>query len=302
MHRLAIAILVCAAAIGCGGSDGSASSSQAGGFDEQRAFADLAAQVDLGPRPSGTRAARRAAKLIRRGLQRADAERVRVQRPYRNVLATIPGSRPGAVVVGAHYDTKSGIRNFVGANDGASGVAILLELARTLPRPLPGPSVQLVFFDAEEARGDRDFESDGTRGSRQYVRYARHARRARQGAPALKSIDAMVLFDMIGDCDLDVPLEANSSRRLYRTFADAAAGLHDGDPAPFAGRTFAIADDHIPFIEAGIPALDLIDFDYGPGPPPGAYWHTAEDTVDKVCPASLDAIGEAALVAIPKIR
>ena len=85
------------------------------------------------------------------------------------MLGTIPGFRPGTVVVGAHYDTKDAIPGFVGANDGASGVAVLLELARTLPRPLPGPSVQLVAFDAEEARGDRDFEPDGTRGSRQYV-------------------------------------------------------------------------------------------------------------------------------------
>ncbi len=299
MHRIATALVVCAAVVGCGGSEESASGSQSGGFDGDRALEDLAAQVDLGPRPSGTRPARRAAKLIRRGLERAGADDVRIQRPYRNVLGTIPGSQSGTVVVGAHYDTKSGIPNFVGANDGASGVGVLLELARSLPRPLPGPSVQLVFFDAEEARGDRDFETDGTRGSRQYVKYAGGHR---QGSPALDTIAAMILFDMIGDCDLDVPLEPNSSPELYGLFADAAAGAHDGNPAPFAGTTFAIGDDHLPFIEKGIPALDLIDFDYGPGPPPGRYWHTAKDTLDKVCPASLDAIGEAALAAIPQIR
>ncbi len=294
MGRIAITIIVCAAVVGCGGSDGSASGSHGGGFDGERAFADLTAQVQIGPRPSGSQGARRAVKLIRTGLERANAKRIRVQRPYRNVLATIPGSRKGTVVVGAHYDTKKGISNFVGANDGASGVAVLLELARTLSRPLPGPSVQLVFFDAEEARGDRDFAADGTRGSRQYVRLARKGRR---GSVPLGSIDAMVLFDMVGDCDLTIPREQNSSRNLYRLFADAG-----GDVAPFGGTTFAVSDDHIPFVEAGIPALDLIDFDYGPGPPPGAYWHTAEDTLDKVCPESLDAVGEAALAAIPKIR
>jgi Zn-dependent M28 family amino/carboxypeptidase len=170
----------------------------------------------------------------------------------------------------------------------------LLELALALPRPLPGPSVQLVFFDAEEARGERSFDVDGTRGSRQYVRYAR---KERQGSAPLDSIDAMVLFDMVGDCDLDIPLEQNSSPELYRLFADAGRSA-----SPFGGTTFAVSDDHIPFLRAGVSAVDLIDFDFGPGPPPGAYWHTAEDTIDKVCPESLDAVGEAALEAIPKIR
>jgi glutaminyl-peptide cyclotransferase len=291
MHYLATALLICAALVGCGDSETAASSMQST-FDGQRAFQDLAAQVHLGPRPSGTRAAHKAANLIRRELKRADADNIRVQRPYRNVLATIPGSEPGTIVVGAHYDTKSGIRHFVGANDGASGVAVLLELARTLPRPLAGPSVQLAFFDAEEARGN-NFDADGDRGSRQYVKYAQTAK---QGSAPLDEIKAMVLFDMIGDCDLKVPLEANSSPELYGLFADAAGG------APFTGTTFPVGDDHTPFLRAGIPALDLIDFDYGPGPAPGAYWHTSQDTLDKVCPESLDAIGDAALTAIPEIR
>jgi Zn-dependent M28 family amino/carboxypeptidase len=92
-------------------------------------------------------------------------------------------------------------------------------------------------------------------------------------------------------------MEANSSPELYDLFADAG-----GESSPFGRTTFAVSDDHIPFLQKGIPALDLIDFDYGPGPPPGAYWHTPQDTLDKVCPESLDAVGEAALVAIPKIR
>jgi Zn-dependent M28 family amino/carboxypeptidase len=294
MNRLATAALLCAALVGCGGSEGSASGSQPAGFDGERAFDDLAAQVELGPRPSGTAAAHSAAKLIRHGLKEAGARDIKVQRPYANVVATLPGSKKGTVVVGAHYDTKKGIANFVGANDGASGVAVLLELARTLPRPLRGPSVQLVFFDAEEARGNRDFDRDGIRGSRQYVKYAA---KGKQGSVPLDETKAMVLFDMIGDCDLSVPREQNSDPRLYRLFAEAG-----GSASPFGGTTFAVSDDHTPFLEAGIPALDLIDFDYGPGPPPGEYWHTSADTIDKVCASSLDAIGDAALVAIPRIR
>ena len=106
---------------------------------------------------------------------------------------------------------------------------------------------------------------------------------------------------MVGDCDLRIPLEQNSDPALYRLFAEAATEA-GGDPAPFEGRTFAISDDHVPFLEAGVPAVDLIDFDFGPGPSPGAYWHTPEDTLDKVCAESLDAVGEAALGAIPRIR
>ena len=142
-----------------------------------------------------------------------------VQRPWRNVVGELPGRGAGTVVVGAHFDTKDGIEGgFEGANDGASGAAVVLELARALPRPLPGPSVDLALFDAEEARGSRPFEFDGARGSRQYVDYARAG--GLQGAPALDEIRAMVLFDLVGDCELRIPLEANSDPALYALFAD----------------------------------------------------------------------------------
>jgi Zn-dependent M28 family amino/carboxypeptidase len=106
---------------------------------------------------------------------------------------------------------------------------------------------------------------------------------------------------MVGDCDLRIPREANSDGELFGLFADAAEDV-DGDSAPFEGETTGILDDHIPFAQASIPAVDLIDWEFGPGPRPGAWWHTPEDTLDKVCADSLDAVGEAALVAIPRIR
>ncbi|CAN5167926.1 hypothetical protein BH24ACT23_BH24ACT23_10570 [soil metagenome] len=187
----------------------------------------------------------------------------------------------------------------MGANDGASGVAVVLELARVLaPRaPLDGPSIHLTLFDAEEARGERSFASDGTRGSQQYVAYAEAAA---QGSPLLSDIQAMVLFDLVGDCDLQVPREQGSDPGLYADF-EAAAESVDGDAEPFGGETAGVLDDHVPFIRAGIPAVNLIDFTYGPGPSPGAFWHTAEDTLDKVCAESLDAVGEAAVVALGRI-
>src|SRR5436309_4796221 len=267
-------LLVVVLLAGCGGSDGSPASTPGAGFDAERAFHDLRAQVAIGPRPAGSAAGEDEVRFIVLSLRRAGIRGVRVQRPYRNVVARIPGSEPGAIVLGAHHDTKD-IRGVVGANDGASGVAVLLELARDLPRRVDGPSIDLAFFDAEESVGPGSgrpaFERTGDRGSTQYVRYAE--RGGRQGSPPLDSIRAMVLFDMVGDCDLRIPLEASSDAALYERFADAAAAADPGgSPLPFDGTTGPIEDDHTPFLEAGVPAVDLIDFDYGPGLTPGAWW------------------------------
>jgi glutaminyl-peptide cyclotransferase len=298
MRRLAAGTLIALALAGCGGDDGGTTTAPEAGFDAERAFEDLAAQVEIGPRPSGSPAAHRTAEFVAGRMREAGLDAVSIQGPWENVLGTIPGDLPGTVIAGAHYDTKD-ISGFVGADDGASGVAVLLELARSLPARLSGPSIQLVAFDAEEARGDRDFDRDGTRGSRQYVEYAR--RGGEQGSVPLNEIRAMVLFDLVGDCDLQLPYEQNSDKDLYALFAVTAAELY-GDAGPFRFNTFPVGDDHEPFLEAGIPAVDFIDFTYGPGAPPGEYWHTLEDTIDKVCPASLETVGEVALRALPKIR
>lgn len=290
----------------CGGGDAGANgepaetAAAADGFDAARAMRDLRAQVRFGPRPAGSAANRRMTRFLARRLRDAGVEQVRIQRPHRNVVGTIPGAEPGAVVVGAHHDTKDGIPGFVGANDGASGVAVVLELARALPDEVEGPSIHVALFDAEEARGERSFLADGTRGSRQYVRYARGE--GRDGSPPLEEIEAMVLFDLVGDCDLAIPRETNSDPALYETFATAASERSPtGNPAPFGGEAGPILDDHIPFRDAGVPVVDLIDFDYGPGPSPGKWWHSREDTLKHVCAKSLDAVGEAALRAIPEI-
>jgi glutaminyl-peptide cyclotransferase len=296
---LALAVL---AGCGSGAGDGSSTEAPATDFAAERAFADLEAQVEIGPRPAGSRASRETAQLIAERLRDAAVRDVTIQRPHRNVVGRIPGDAAGAVVVGAHHDTKDDAgEGFEGANDNASGVAVVLELARALAPRADGPSIHLALFDAEEARGHRPFTADGMRGSRQYVRYAR--RGGADGSPPLAEIRAMVLFDMVGDCDLEIPREANSDPRLYALFADAARELSGGESsAPFEGQTGPILDDHIPFIEAGIPAVNLIDFEFGPGPSPGAWWHTPEDGLDKVCPESLAAVGGPALVAIPRIR
>ena len=287
------------AACGDDGADARAPTGAEDRFDSERAMADVEAQVALGPRPAESEANAEQARLLKRELREAGVDDVRIQKPYLNVVGTIPGREKGSVVVGAHHDTVD-LPDFVGANDGASGVAVVLELARSLPRRLDGPDLRIALFDAEEARPGRDFASDGTRGSRQYVRYGERKRR-RQGSPPIGSVHAMVLFDLVGDCDLQIPLESNSDPNLHAAFAEASEDA-DGDAAPFAGETSPIADDHQPFLGAGIPAVDLIDFTFGSADRPGPYWHTTEDTLDKVCPESLDAVGEAAVRAIPEIR
>ena len=297
MRRLATIALLAALFAGCGGGDDPADAGE-DRFDAERAFADVQAQVDFGPRPSGTPANRSQAEFLAERLHDAGVRDIWIQRPLRNVVGRIPGDEGDAILLAAHHDTED-VPGFVGANDGASGVAVVLEIARALPERVDGPTVLFALFDGEEARGNRPFELDGTRGSEQYVRFARKAEAngaPEQGAPALRTIDSMVLFDMVGDCDLEIPREANSNRELYEHIDTAA-----GEGSPFGGETGPILDDHIPFAEAGVRAVDLIDFEFGPGPSPGQWWHTTEDTVDKVCPESLDAVGEAVLKALPAV-
>ncbi len=301
MRGLTCGLLALLALAGCGDDAevDEAATRGTGTFDAGRAFADLKAQVRIGPRASGTPGAHRTAEFIADRLAEAGATEITIQHPWENVLGTLPGQEEGVLIVGAHYDTKDKIPGFDGANDNASGVAVMLEVARSLPRPLPGPSIQFVGFDAEEARGDRDFVSDGARGSKQFVEYAKAG--GEQGAPPLEEIRAMILFDLVGDCDLTIPRETSSDAELYGAFADAAREL-TGGPAPFEGTFGGVVDDHTAFVGAGVPSVDIIDFQFGPGPPPGEYWHTTEDSLDKVCPESLNAVGEAALRAIPRVR
>jgi glutaminyl-peptide cyclotransferase len=290
-------VLLAVLLVACGdGGTGSAPNDRSDGFDEARAFADVETMVGFGPRPAGSPANARQARFLADELEQAGVEDVAIGSPYANVTGVIPGRDDGYVVLGAHHDTKDDVPGLVGANDGASGVAVVLELARTLPNPMPGPGLAIALFDAEETRGDRPFEEDGMRGSRDYVATAEGGGDPRAGIPALNDIRAMVLLDMIGDCDLQIPREFSSDEELYDAFAEAAGG------APFEGTTGPILDDHVPFLEAGVPAVDFIDFTYGGDDQPGTYWHTPEDTLDKVCPESLDVVGETALIALPGIR
>jgi glutaminyl-peptide cyclotransferase len=244
-------------------------------FDGARAFAALRRQVEMGPRPAGSAASRRLAARIRRALPRGRYEQV--PGGLRNVIGHLPGRKP-AVAVAAHYDTKA-IPGFVGANDGAGGTAAVLELARVLrraKRPARAPALRFVLFDGEEATGDdADFYSSGLRGSRAYAR--RHRGELR----------AVVVLDFIADKHLRIPREQGSDPKLWARLRAAARRV--GAQAAFPARTRSeILDDHTPFARDGVPAIDLIDFDF-------PCWHERCDDMSAVSRRSLDASGEAVL-------
>jgi glutaminyl-peptide cyclotransferase len=238
-------------------------------FDGGAAFRLLREQVELGPRPAGSEASRRLGERLRGMLPRGRFQPV--PGGLRNVIGTVRGREPGYIVVGAHYDTKD-IPGFVGANDGASGTAIVTQLARTIRRPRH--TILFVLFDGEESpRGtpDSDFEEEGLRGSKVAARALRDAR-------------AMVLLDFVGDRRLSIPREANSRPGLWRRLRAAAKRVGAG--AAFPPETGGgVLDDHIPFLRVGVPAIDLIDFDF-------PCFHLRCDDLSAVSERSVDAVGE----------
>jgi hypothetical protein len=254
-------------------------------FDERRAFALLRHQVqDVGPRPAGSPALARLQAFARARLPGGRYEPVPGHPGLRNVVGTLPGRRP-AILVGAHVDTVDTPAGMPGANDGAAGTAVVLELARVLrdEQRRPGArEVRFVLFDGEEAPGDRDFLRTGLRGSTAYAR-------AHRG-----QISALILLDYVGARGLRLAREASSDAALWERLRRAARSVGVG--AVFPDRVGAtIYDDHTPFLRRGVPAIDLIDWPY-------RYMHTLQDTVDKTSPASLDAVGESVLALVRELR
>jgi hypothetical protein len=238
-------------------------------FDGAAAFELLREQVELGPRPAGSPQSLKLARRLRRIVPHGRFQKV--PGGLHNVIGTVRGREPGYLVVGAHYDTKD-IPGFVGANDGASGTAVVAQLARTIRRPRH--TIHFIFFDGEEApRGvpDRQFEKYGIRG-------------AKVAAPRFAEARAMVLLDFVGDRDLSIPREGNSDPALWRKLRAAARRVGAGRVFP-ASNFGEVSDDHIPFIRAGVPSIDLIDFDF-------PCWHQTCDDLSAVSEKSVDAVGE----------
>ncbi len=270
----------------------------AAGFDGSKAYAHLREVVGIGPRPAGSAGLEATRAYIKKQLAVVGVE-AREQAftadtpfgPVRmvNVVATIPGRSPDTIVFGGHYDTKLFREfRFVGANDAGSSTAFLIEWARVLKNRKNAFTSEIVFFDGEEAFVDWYTANDNTYGSRHYVEAARRA-------GTLKPIRAMVLVDMIGDRDLHIRRELSSTRWLTDIVWAAARRLKRTDV--FLDDTTQVEDDHLPFLRAGIPAVNLID-----GPEDYPPWHTAGDTLDKVSARSLQTVGDVLLEALPAIE
>ena len=267
-------------------------------FNADRAFADLRAMVAFGPRPAGSDelAKTRAyivAELAKAGLKAEldEFEPVtpRGRKKMTNIRASRPGSRPGTIALVGHYDTK--IFNditFVGANDGGSSAAWLLEMARITQGLRLQNTLEFVFFDGEEAVVDWT-DDDSVYGSKYDVE-----RRSKAGT--LQQLKAVILVDMIGDKDLNIQRETQSTAWLTDAIWNAGRSL--GFTQEFLNSSQTISDDHIPFLNARIPAVDIIDFDYGPG---HSYWHQASDTLDKTSGRSLKIVGDAVYASLPVI-
>lgn len=250
-------------------------------FDGGRAYADVGTQMDMGPRYVGSSGHDKIVSWIQSELEAAGWQ-VTIQQatsmghPIQNIVGS-RGTEPAGIIVGAHYDTRlyasrdpdpsKQSQPVPGADDGASGVAVLLELARTLPKDTV--PISLVFFDAED-NGDIP-GWDWLLGSRAYV------------ASLKTKPQAMILVDMVGADPLSLPFEATSTPQLRSSIWQTAARL--GYEGTFLQQTkYSIEDDHTPFLQAGIPAVDIIDLDY-------PYWHTTSDTADHISAKSLQIVG-----------
>jgi len=265
-------------------------------FDAGRAWEHLRQLVAIGPRPSGSPAIEQTRKylkgqLLASGLTAVEQawddqtpiDKVRMV----NLIATIPGARKDRIVFAGHYDTKLFREfRFVGASDGGSSGAFLLELARVLKARKSPLTIELLFLDGEEARLPQWGGTDNTYGSRHYVDLAK-----RDGS--LATLRALVLVDMIGDRDLRIRRDTNSTPWLTNIIWDAAKRLQlDGVFIPDSTR---IEDDHMPFVAAGVPSVDIIDLEY-------EAWHTPNDTLDAVSARSLQTVGNVVLAALPQIE
>jgi Zn-dependent M28 family amino/carboxypeptidase len=274
-------------------------------FDAARAWKQLEAQVALGPRPPGSEALEKTRVYLESELKAAglapQREPFKAATPFGeiamcNVFADFEGKPYGGkpapmIVIGSHFDTKKMGVAFVGANDGGSSTAVLLEIARVIATSgQRNVTYRFLFLDGEEALRTEWVDPDNRYGSKYHAEQLK-----KSGAAA--NVKAFVLLDMVGDKDLKLVRESYSDSWLLEAFMSAAKS--NGLGAHFEGQREAITDDHLSFLSIGVPSVDMIDFDYGPS---NAYWHTSDDTLDKCSQESLGAIGKITLLGLPAVE
>ena len=279
---------------------------QTGGFDGARAFDFVARQVGFGPRPSGSPALARTQEFIKGQLTSfgcaVEEEPFTAQTPIgaismKNIVAKVPGSGREIILLLTHYDTVR-VQNFVGANDSASSTAVMLEMARLYcgahpAKKLRAASLWIAFLDGEEAQevinGVAQWtDTDSVFGSRELA-----ARLALSGE--LPRVEAVVLADMIGDHGLQLKRDGNSTPWLVELIWSTAKRLGYGEN--FLDEPTTMQDDHLPFTRRHVPAVDLIDSDSM-----GSFWHTPQDTLDKVSARSLAIIGHVLVESLPELE
>ncbi len=261
-------------------------------IDADRAMQYTKDIVKFGPRPIGSANHKKVEEYLAsrlKGDQVEDdtfiADTPAGKFPVHNIIAKFPGTKNGIIVIASHYDTNYPLRDtsYVGANDGASSSALLLELANQLRgKTRDGYSIWLVWDDAEEAVKDWS-DADSLYG-------IRHVAEKWEADGTLKKIKAFILADMIGDADLNIDRDQNSTPWLEDVVGEAAKRL--GYQSHFYARNNQVSDDHLPFVKRGVPSADLIDFSYGYN---NVFWHTPQDTVDKLSPQSLQIVGSVIL-------
>ena len=257
-------------------------------FSGEKALAHVQRLVDVGPHPAGSEAIGKAREYVEDQLRQFgwqvtrqaftdDTPRGKID--FVNLIARFSGSTAPSFLFCSHYDTKlfDTIR-FVGANDGGSSTGLLLELARVLGQHANvAGNVELAFFDGEEAY-ENFSDTDGLYGSRYFARQLK--------SPEAKRFHGAILFDMVGDRSLGITLPADSPAAMARDVFAAAEALKSRKYFSYLDRD--LIDDHAPLNAVGIPTIDIIDFDY-------RWWHTADDTMDKISGQSLQIVGSVAL-------
>jgi glutaminyl-peptide cyclotransferase len=273
-----------------------ASLASAANFSGASAFNFTRQVVAFGVRPSGSEANRKlqnyiVAEIRKDGCEVSEdaftASTPKGPIPMKNIICKFPGKSGKAIAITGHYDTKlfPG-RHFVGANDGGSSTGFLLEMARVLAHDPHSDDIYLVWFDGEEAVREQWEGDDNLYGSR-------HLAEKWRKDGTLARMRALINVDMIGDKNLDIKQETNSNAALNKLVWDTARALGYG--AYFLDEQLATEDDHQPFLKLGVPAIDLIDFDYPP-------WHEDSDTMDKLSAQSLEIVGTVVLETVHRLQ